>query len=479
MTSRYHDAEKLGSKQTHIAFQHGHAFYRVFAFLFFRRNEIDKEGRKSLSQHVESFSYHDGVLCGEVHASMKKKVYKVTVSYSFDSVRLRNDGQCVILPHPFSPENLCAIRITLYFKQLQIYLDEQQNIKTTECECPRGAFKCSHTATLFIHGIYHLSRTNVEYQWRKRKSSTSLSSQAVSELFPLPKKYCALLRSLTHTDRSAFYEDLKKYGKFTGLCWLLSPEPPAVSKLPMPSIEEIIYSDEFLRARGIQEQLDCLVRSSKLDEQKIVRISEITVGQRNNPAWHIARRGRLTASNFGSVLDAKRITPSLLKRLLGEYDLSRVKAIQWGVDNEEEAIRAFTLKTGKTVKETGIWFDSSGILGASPDGIVDDETVLETKCPYTERNVTRREEALKSRTFCPKKSESGCGYVLKREHVYWHQVQGEMYFSRRKFCYFVVWTRKDVAILLIQRDDTWAENIPCLLQFYHDHLFPKVVEGEL
>ena len=109
--------------------------------------------------------------------------------------------------------------------------------------------------------------------------------------------------------------------------------------------------------------------------------------------------------------------------------------------NEEEAIRAFTHKTGKTVKETGIWFNSSGILGASPDGIVDDDTVLEAKCPYIERNITI-EEALKSRTFCLKKIESGWGYVLKKDHVYWYQVQGEMYFSRRKFCYFVVWTTK-------------------------------------
>ena len=51
---------------------------------------------------------------------------------------------------------------------------------------------------------------------------------------------------------------------------------------------------------------------------------------------------------------------------------------------------------------------------------------------------------------------------------------GEMY-----FCYFVVWTTKDVAILLIQRDNNWAANIPRLIQFYNDHLFPKVVEGEL
>ena len=32
------------------------------------------------SNHIESFSFSDGVIRGEVHASMKKKVYKVTVS---------------------------------------------------------------------------------------------------------------------------------------------------------------------------------------------------------------------------------------------------------------------------------------------------------------------------------------------------------------------------------------------------------------
>ena len=230
-------------------------------------------------------------------------------------------------------------------------MDDQQERKSTECECPRGAFKCSHAAALFI---YSLSRTDVECQWRKRKSTTPMSNQAVSELFPPPKRYCALSRNPTQADRFALFEDLKEFGKFTGLCWLLSPEPPVANKLPMPSIEEIIFSDEFLQARGSQGQLDCLVRRSKLDEHKIARISQLTVGQRDNPAWHLARRGRLTASNFGSVLKAKRVTPSLVKHLLGEYDLSRVKAVQWGVNNEKEAIKAFTLKTGKIVKDTGI-----------------------------------------------------------------------------------------------------------------------------
>lgn len=82
--------------------------------------------------------------------------------------------------------------------------------------------------------------------------------------------------------------------------------------------------------------------------------------------------------------------------------------MQRRVHNEEEAIKEFTFKAGLTVKEIGIWFHSSGILGASPDGIIDEETVLEVDCPYTERNLTIA-EAVESAIFCLEKCESGHG----------------------------------------------------------------------
>ena len=82
----------------------------------------------------------------------------------------------------------------------------------------------------------------------------------------------------------------------------ISPEPSPQAKLPVPTIEEIIYSDEFIQTRGAQQQLDCLVRKAKITKANVLLISQITVGQRDNPAWHLARRGRHTASNFGSVL---------------------------------------------------------------------------------------------------------------------------------------------------------------------------------
>lgn len=108
------------------------------------------------SNHVESFSYIDGIIRGEIHASMKKKVYKVT-----------------------------------------IYLDKEHTIKSTDCECPRGKFKCSHAAALFIHGIYNLSRTDIECQWRKRKATNALLP-SVQEMFPRPNLATRLCEERLH-----------------------------------------------------------------------------------------------------------------------------------------------------------------------------------------------------------------------------------------------------------------------------------------
>ena len=108
---------------------------------------------------------------------------------------------------------------------------------------------------------------------------------------------------------------------------------------------------------------------------------------------------------------------------------------------------------------------------------MDEDSVLEAKCPYTERNMTIEEAVNTSPNFCLKKTENG-QYALKEEHVYWHQVQGEIYFSCRKFCYFIVWTSKDVVVLKIAKDEAWSENITKLTQFYFEHLFLKVVEGQ-
>ena len=43
-----------------------------------------------------------------------------------------------------------------------------------------------------------------------------------------------------------------------------------------------------------------------------------------------------------------------------------------------------------------------------------------------------------------------------------------MYLSCRKLCVFVVWTTKDVAVMKIERDDSWSTNMPRLIKFYSE-----------
>lgn len=156
--------------------------------------------------------------------------------------------------------------------------------------------------------------------------------------------------------------------------FMLAHDPRACSPSQITCANKwgIIYSEEFIQTRGAQQQLDCLVQKAKSDTNDLL-VSQITMGQWDDPAWHLARRGHLTANNFGSLLHAKRVTPSLLKRLLELYDVPRVKEVQWGVNNEAKAVKAFINLTGKTVQKTGIWLDGSGILGAFPGRIVDED----------------------------------------------------------------------------------------------------------
>lgn len=377
------------------------------------------------SDHVEKFDYFPGELRGVVRASMKDKSYNVVVQLG------------------------------------------EKSITSSRCDCPRGQYKCSHAATLIIFGIHNISRTDVECQWRKKKGPATVKS--VDEMYPPPKDYNPLTRSITDDDRNWLQNELKTCGQFTGMYWLLSPEPD-VQPLPVPSVEELILSPAFL-----QENLnvDFLLDKLKISVEQQQAVKRATKGQRHNPVWHQLRKGRLTASNFGVVLKAKRVTPSLIKRLTGTYNLSGVQSINWGVIQEEEGIKALEAAKQCEVVDSGLWLSRSGVLGASPDGLVGEDAIVEVKCPFTQRNATIA-EAVEKKDFYIKKNEEG-SYKLQETHQYWHQVQGQLHLTRRDLCYFVVWTTKEALILNIERDASWIDNLEYLENFHREEILPRLL----
>ena len=151
-----------------------------------------------------------------------------------------------------------------------------------------------------------------------------------------------------------------------------------------------------------------------------------------------------------------------------------VKAIQWGVENERTAINEFALATGLTVMDTGLWLHPNGYLGASPDGLVGDDAIVEVKCPYSVRAISIEEAVMTKKNFFLKKD--GFGFSISEDHPYFHQIQGILYITGRSKCFFIVYSPKQTVILTIEKKDSWITNVAKLSSFYTSHMLPHIME---
>lgn len=56
---------------------------------------------------------------------------------------------------------------------------------------------------------------------------------------------------------------------------------------------------------------------------------------------------------------------------------------------------------------------------------------------------------------------------LKIDHNYFYQVQGQMHISKRKFCYFVVYTKNRIEIQTVNYDESfWNKKMIDKLKMY-------------
>ena len=68
------------------------------------------------------------------------------------------------------------------------------------------------------------------------------------------------------------------------ICWLLSPEAKQLGDLPVSTVKELIFTEEFLTLSTATEQLESIRRKLKVKREIVNQISSLTVGQRTNPS---------------------------------------------------------------------------------------------------------------------------------------------------------------------------------------------------
>ncbi|XP_026283200.2 uncharacterized protein LOC113209746 [Frankliniella occidentalis] len=202
-----------------------------------------------------------------------------------------------------------------------------------------------------------------------------------------------------------------------GALWLLSPPPADVKDDRLIYVKDFILSSEFISSTNKKLSLEIFLKVSR---EEIVAIAQRTVGQRKNSLWLKGRIHRITASKFGEVLKTieknRKPCKSLMKTFLEGNTVpapsvtnkkkppkpgSSVHALNWGNDNEGPAAKMFERKSGLQVVETGLWLHSSGKIGASPDGLIGSNAILEVKCPYKIRALMSRWTVRGMVRICP------------------------------------------------------------------------------
>ncbi|MBO2923982.1 lambda exonuclease family protein [Pseudomonas asiatica] len=124
--------------------------------------------------------------------------------------------------------------------------------------------------------------------------------------------------------------------------------------------------------------------------------------EQRSAEWFAARLGCVTASRVKDVMASGRggapsatrknyMMELLCERLTGQSggaDLSRNASVQRGVELEPFACMAYEADKGLIVVETGlVMHPTISGFGASPDGLVGDDGVLEIKCPNTATHI--------------------------------------------------------------------------------------------
>ncbi|WP_424696978.1 lambda exonuclease family protein [Haemophilus paraphrohaemolyticus] len=148
------------------------------------------------------------------------------------------------------------------------------------------------------------------------------------------------------------------------------------------------------------------------------------------PEWFEQRRGKVTASRIADLMAKTKsgystsrqnyLMQLLCERLTGKIEEGyKSAAMQRGNDLEAEARNWYQLETGESVEEVSfIDHPKINFAGASPDGFVGAEGLIEIKCPNTATHI----ETLR-----------------KKEPIdrYYKQMQWQMAVTGRKWCDFV------------------------------------------
>lgn len=198
-------------------------------------------------------------------------------------------------------------------------------------------------------------------------------------------------------------------------------------------------------------------------------------------AWKKERAGHCTASRFKDVLAKIKTGEAAVRRnyrvqlvterLIGAPIANGFtsKAMEWGTQTEPLARMAYEAHTSEPVLETGFLLHPSlDWCGASPDGLVGSDGLIEIKCPEPHTHMEWLLDA-----------------VIPSEHI--AQVQGQLWITGRKWCDFVSFDPRfpeNLRLLVVRvgRNESYIAELERQVKLFLDEvdrLHDRLLNGNL
>jgi putative phage-type endonuclease len=182
--------------------------------------------------------------------------------------------------------------------------------------------------------------------------------------------------------------------------------------------------------------------------------------QQRTEEWFEKRKGRVTGSSVGAILGLSPFMKreDVMRNMVRQYhgypsEFTGNAATNYGTYNEPNALADYELEFDKKVDLTG-FHKYEDWLGASPDGLIDNDGLIEIKCPYGLRDKNPTE--FKS---------------IDYQTHYWMQIQIQLLVTGRQWCHFYQWSAHGYMLETVQFNQLAIEEyLPKLKDFYNEYI---------
>ena len=364
---------------------------------------------------------------------------------------------------------------------IDISIDSQGIILNSQCECGAGMgpnAHCKHVCAV-LYGLVKFvdSHTFTTFQTCTQQLQTFHQAQRHNSS---PLKVSQL--TLPFSDAIDFdprpsgfvaNEHYQHYFRNTLINSCLFYDSAIAQTIPPANPYAVLLDHNYLHPAEL-DPLEQQLQTFRVTEISHAETSEIqgnTVGQANNLQWKLERQKRLTASNFGQICKlTDRANPvKLAHSFLNIKDIN-TEAINYGRVNESLAVAKYEASTGLKTRACGLFVcHSHPYLSASPDRVVSNELLLEVKCPFSAR------EMMISPQTVPYLRDVDGEITLDRNHNCFYQIQGQLLCTGASAVDFVVYTKKDLCIVNILRDERFINDMLSQLSHFFNNYFRQAL----